>query len=207
MPIYGPRTNKLLTISFNHFHSTIICTFQFKAYKAYLQTISDGNPCKLDQSILFLKHTSRMIEFISDKYAVYQSNDIRLQYLQEALQFFIDWQKETKETKRHFLSDKLWFDLNSMILGFRYLVSFKLQKFAGSMVKPAIMNQDVVENHFSQLRSANGQNENPTYLLATATQNAVIFGQATISKKSNTGCKQKRYFTELPKENLFSRKS
>ncbi len=68
------------------------------------------------------------------------------------------------------------------------------------------MNQDVVENHFSHLRGANGQNENPTYLLATATQNSVIFGQSTISKKCNTGGSATNSFTELPKEKLFSKK-
>lgn len=147
-----------------------------------------------------------MIEFFSDKYVIYESNDIRMQHLHEALQFFRDWQEETKERKRNFLSEKLWFDLNSMVLGFCYLVRFKLQKFPGSVIKPSIMNQDIVENHFSQLRGANGQNENPTYLLATATQNSVIFGQSTISKKCNTGGTTTHSFTELPKEKLFSKK-
>ena len=68
------------------------------------------------------------------------------------------------------------------------------------------MNQDLVENHFSQLRSAIGQNENPTYLLTQGTQNSIIFGQTTISKKSNTGTSRNSSFAELPKENLFSKK-
>ena len=50
------------------------------------------------------------------------------------------------------------------------------------------MNQDVVENHFCPLRAANGQNENPTYALAEAIQNSVIFGQSATSRKSDTGC-------------------
>ena len=149
------------------------------------------------------------MDLFSDKHVIYQINDIRLQYLYEALQFFRNWYEETQASKnwKHFLSTKLWFDLNSMVLGFCFLVRMKLQRFPGSVVKPSIMNQDVVENHFSQLRAANGQNENPTYLLTESTQNSIIFGQATISKKSNTRCTRNPVFTELPKDSgLFRRK-
>jgi hypothetical protein len=96
--------------------------------------------------------------------------------------------------------------MQSMILGFITLVKVKLARFPGSVIKPAIMNQDLVENHFSQLRAANGQNENPTYLLTQGTQNLIIFGQTTVSKKSNTGTSRNSSFAELPKENLFSKK-
>ena len=94
----------------------------------------------------------------------------------------------------------------TLVLCFCYLVRFKLQRFPGSVMKACIMNQDVVENPFSQLRGANGQNKNRTYLLATATHNSVIFGQSTISKKCNTGCTTTHSYTELPKGRLFSRK-
>ena len=73
-----------------------------------------------------------------------------------------------------FLSSKLWFDLQAMILGIISLVSTKLKRFPGTTIKRAVLNQDVVENHFCQMQSANDQNENPTYLLTQATQNAVI---------------------------------
>ena len=124
-----------------------------------------------------------MVKLFADKHVIYQMNDIRLHYLCKALQFFNDLYEETQtsNSKKHFLSEKLWFDLNSMILGFCYLVCMKQRRFPGSVVKQCIINQDVVENHFSQLRAANGLNENPTYLLAEATQNSVIFGQ---TKKS-----------------------
>ena len=86
-----------------------------------------------------------------------------------------------------------------MILGIISLINIKLKRFPGTAIKPAVLNQDVVENHFCQLRSANGQNENPTYLLTQATQNSVIFGQQTISGKCNTGALVGNTFTELPK--------
>ena len=169
--------------------------------------MENGNPCKLDQSILFLMHTSRMVELFTDKYVIYHVNDIRLLHLREALKFFREWYEETlaAKAKKEFISEKLWFDLNSMILGFSQLVRIKLQCFPGSVVKPCILNQDVVENHFCQLRAANGQNENPTYALVEATQNSIIFGQTTVSRKSNTGCTRNHTFTDLPKEKLFGK--
>lgn len=55
------------------------------------------------------------------------------------------------------------------------------------MIKPAIINQDLVENHFCQIRACNGQNNNPTRRLQETTQNTVSYGQTTISRKSNAG--------------------
>ena len=148
-----------------------------------------------------------MIELFADKYVIYEVNDIRLLHLREALEFFREWYEETliAKSKKEFISEKLWFDLNSMILGFCQLVRVKLQRHPGGVIKPCILNQDVVENHFCQLRAANGQNENPTYALAEASQNSIIFGQTTISRKSNTGCTRNHTFSNLPKDKPFSR--
>ena len=57
----------------------------------------------------------------------------------------------------------------------------------------------------SQLRGANGQNENLTNLLPQGTQNSIIFGQTTISKKSNTGGIKNYTFVGLPKEKIFAK--
>ena len=85
------------------------------------------------------------------------------------------------------------------------LVREKLSRFPGSVIKPAIVNQDLVENRFSQLRGANGQNENPTYQLTQAAQNSVIFGQSIVSKKSNTGGMKSNSFVGLPNKSLFDK--
>jgi hypothetical protein len=110
------------------------------------------------------------------------------------------------DQRKEFVSSKLWFDLQSMILGFGAMVKTKLSRFPGTLIKPAIINQDVVENHFSQLRGANGQNENPTYQLAQGTQNSIIFGQTTLSKKCNTGGTTNNSFDGLPKH-IFGKTS
>ena len=181
----------------------VIC---FKAYKEHLASIEGEDPTKLDMTILFLRHTSRMVELFSDKHAIYQICDPRLQDLNDSLQFFKEWQHQAN-TGKEFVSAKLWFDLQSMILGFTALVKAKLSRFPGTSIKPAIVNQDVVENHFSQLRGANAQNENPTYQLTRGTQNSIIFGQTTISKKSNTGGVKNDSFAGLPKEKIFGKKT
>ena len=155
-------------------------------------------------SILFLRHTSRMVELFSDKHVIYHTRDTRIQDLNDSLQFFTEWQQQAT-TGKEFVSSKLWFDLQSMILGFTAMVRTKLSRFPGTLIKPAIVNQDVVENHFSQLRGANGQNENPTYQLTQGTQNSIIFGQTTISKKSNTGGMNNGSFAGLPKEKIFGK--
>ena len=176
----------------------------FKAYKEHLASIEGEDPTKLDMTILFLHHTSRMVELFTDKHAIYQICDPRLQDLNDSLQFFKEWQQQAN-TGKEFLSAKLWFDLQSMILGFTAIGKAKLSRFPGTSIKPAIANQDVVENHFSQLRGANAQNENPTYQLTRGTQNSIIFGQTTISKKSNTGGVKNDSFAGLPKEKIFGK--
>ncbi len=59
--------------------------------------------------------------------------------------------------------------------------------FPQSVIKPAIVNQDCIENHFCQVRACSGQNNNPTYNQQESTQNSIRFGQSTVSRKSNAG--------------------
>jgi len=57
-----------------------------------------------------------------------------------------------------------------------------------SSIVPNRINSDIIENVFCQQRGLyNGNNTNPTYLNYCRTMNAVILGQATISRKSNAG--------------------
>lgn len=160
--------------------------FFLQSYQAYLAGIPGSDPLSLDSTIQFLEHTSSMIELFHDRHHIYDSKDGRLRKLQMALDFFKTW-KENVQDSKEFLSDKLWFDLKSMCLGVQAMVSVKLNRFPGTSIKPAIINTDVVENHFSQLRGANAQNEHPTYLQTQYTQNAIILGQGTVSRKSNVG--------------------
>ena len=147
-----------------------------------------------------------MVELFSDKHVIHHVKDNRIVKLQGALQFFRNW-KQNASLSKEFISDKTWFDLQSMVLGFISMINTKLSRFPGSVVKPAIVNQVIIENHFSQLRGANGQNENPTYQTIQGTQNSVILDQTTISRKCNTGTAKNNSFAVLPKQKLFRRPS
>lgn len=104
-------------------------------------------------------------------------------------EFMKKWHEECQKNEelKHFVSSKLWFDIQSMCLGFCSMVATKLERFPNSVIKPAIVNQDCVENHFCQVRACNGQNNNPTFHQQQSTQNSIRFGQTTISRKSNAG--------------------
>ena len=113
--------------------------------------------------------------------------DIRLKKLNSFYSFMLDWREKSSDDNSSFISSKLWFDIQSMCLGFHALVKVKLQYFPHSCIRPAIVNQDCVENHFCQVRSCNGQNNNPTYNQQQSSQNSIRFGQTVISRKSNVG--------------------
>ena len=98
-----------------------------------------------------------------------------------------EWRETTVDNNNKFVSTKLWFDVQSVCLGFRSMVAIKTAQFPSAVIKPALVNQDGVENHFCQVRSCNGQNNNPTYLQQESAQNSIHFGQTTISRKSNVG--------------------
>jgi hypothetical protein len=145
-----------------------------------------------------------MVELFSDKHGIYHVNNNRIRALNNSLILFTEWKRQST-TGKEFVSAKLWFGIQSMILGFTSVIREKLSRFPGSVIKPAIVNQDLVENHFSQLRGANRQNENPTYQLTQRTQNFVIFGQSMVNKKSNTGGAKRSSFVDLPNKSLFGK--
>ena len=111
----------------------------------------------------------------------------RVKKLQKFYNFMLAWKEECDKDSSKFISSKLWFDIESMCLGFQAMVHIKLSKFPQTVIKPSIVNQDCVENHFCQVRACNGQNTNPTYHQQESTQNSIRFGQTVISRKSNVG--------------------
>ena len=126
-----------------------------------------------------------MIKFFNNKQSITHITDHNLKNLIGCLDFFKEWREEAID--KHFLSTKLWFDLQSMIYGFQAIVNIKLKEYPNAVIKPWIINQDVIENHFCQVRACNGQNNNPTYKLQESTQNSIRYGQTTVSSKSNAG--------------------
>lgn len=163
---------------------TLFC----QAYKGHIS--SNHGPQEADSlsaTIELLTHTSKMIALFHDKNPIRNATDVRLGELHNFLSYLQEWKSSAGNEGMKFFSYKLWFDLQSMILGFTAIVSVKLQKYPNSTIKPAIVNQDVVENHFCQVRACNGQNNHPTWRLQQNAQNTIRYGQTTISRKSNTG--------------------
>jgi hypothetical protein len=149
-------------------------------YQQHLDVIgNDGST--VVPAISLLEHTSAIVSLFNDKMFINSTNDERLTKLQKFYNVIAEWADNCKESKTSFVSDKLWFDLQSMCIGFKSLVSIKLQNFPNSVVKPAIVNQDCVENHFCQVRASYGQNNNPTFLQQQSVQNSVRFGQTVWS--------------------------
>lgn len=106
----------------------------------------------VDSTILLLSHSSKMTQLFNDKLTISSLNDKKLQELSSFLNFLNWWKTASGRDGKKFISEKLYFDLQST----------KLKAFKNATIKPAIINQDIVENHFCQVRSCNGQNNNPT---------------------------------------------
>ncbi|KAL9967256.1 hypothetical protein ACROYT_G025450 [Oculina patagonica] len=173
----------------NHLAEEVLDSKMHYLMKAYRRHITENGKdgSTLDSTIKLIEHTSSLIEFFStSKDAIQSKDDTKLQCLDRSLAYFAKWNNEvTKPTQ--FISDKLWFDLQAMIHGFKAMVNIKLTKFPNSIIKAWLVNQDCVENHFCMTRSCNGQNNNPTYRLQESSQNSIRFGTTTVSSKCNAG--------------------
>ncbi|CAH1248775.1 Hypp8406 [Branchiostoma lanceolatum] len=98
--------------------------------------------------------------------------DPRLVQLDGALQWFLDWREDVmeseyqtaKERNKAYISDKLHFDLCSMVLGYKSYVHTMTTQFPGMGLVSASTNQDALENMFGCIRASYGSNTNPTVL-------------------------------------------
>lgn len=152
-----------------------------------------GAGAELTAPMELLKNTSVLIKNFRDKRPIVDSSDDRLKQNHDAMDFFINWEKQimadqsVKKNETCLISHQTRQDIISSILGFEELCMHKLKKQSASII-PCRLNSDVIENIFCQQRTLhNGANTNPTYLGYCYSMNSVILGQATISRKSNTG--------------------
>lgn len=152
-----------------------------------------GAGAELTATMELLKNTSVLIKNFRDKRPIVDSSDDRLKQNHDAMDFFINWEKQimadqsVKKKETCLISHQTRQDIISSILGFEELCMHKLKKQSASII-PCRLNSDVIENIFCQQRTLhNGANTNPTYLGYCYSMNSVILGQATISRKSNTG--------------------
>lgn len=156
--------------------------------------MNDDDGSRLDLTIELLEVSSKMIEIFEDPKPVQSISDNRLYQIDKCFNWFHQWETSVTSTQntmsvknKMMLSDKLRFDLASMLVGFRQLSQIILNSFPGSGVVPARTNSNIIENVFCQQRGRNGQNDNPNYNQYCSTMNGIILGQRTTTKKSNTG--------------------
>lgn len=147
------------------------------------------------------------MSLFNDRLYNHSCDDQRLQKLNKFFSWMCHWASGTEGNSKSFISSKLWFDLQSMCLEFQSLVHYKMTRFPSTVIKPAIVNQDCVENHFCQIRSCNGQNDNPTFLQQQSTQNSIRLGQTTISTKSNASCTSTNMYMRPSIEGIHNKKT
>ena len=151
------------------------------------------NPSHLQSTIQLLQNTSQLIDIFRDHRPIIDTSDERLATLKKILDWFKNWEEEVnsddslKQKDTFLISHQTRSDICSLIIGFRELCIDKLRSSATTIV-PCRINSDVIENVFSQQRGLyNGNNTNPNFLTYCRTMNAIIIGQPSISRKSNTG--------------------
>lgn len=169
------------------------CLHPIRRIKETLQR--QGNAEYLDGTIEFVSMTSKIVATFADSRPISSLGDHRLALNQEVLEYMKIWETDTdlhqelSKTARgkRLLSQKLRFDISSMIIGFYEVCKIAFTRFPGSTISPFRTNSDLVENIFCQERGHNGQNSNPTYAQYAPTMNGIILGQTTTTSCSNTG--------------------
>lgn len=177
----------------NHLAEDVLNSQMLHLMELYKASQGAYNGLRLDGTIKLLKQTSIFIKNCRDSRPIVDISDDRLKQNHDSMDWFIEWEKNIKQNKtiknkeKCLISHQTREDIVSAVLGFEELCLYKLKKSNASIV-PNRINSDVVENLFCQQRTLhNGANSNPTYLGYCHSINAVILGQSSVSKKSNTG--------------------
>ena len=127
----------------------------------------------LNAVIELLEHTSPLISLFNDKTPIKTLSDERLSTLRRIAAYFEQF--SGKERVSSFTSECLY-DIQCCIHGFLELCQ-RMVKNRGQVI-PAFINSDIVENHFSHVRTLyNGSNDHPTYAIYCALQNSIILTQ------------------------------
>ena len=153
------------------------------------------NKTVLAGPIELLQKTGRMIIIFKDMRPIKNVNDERIPELMEINDWFNKWLNSTqledissKEKSKRVMSYQCHEDVQACLLGFCELCHLVLSNSKTAFVTPALINSDVIENHFCQHRATyNGANTNPTALQYRRNINAIILGQDIISNKANAG--------------------
>ena len=139
-------------------------------YKKHLQSTSRNTAAQqLTGTLTFISKTSQLVQIFTDNRPFSSLDDERFLIMRETLDWFEKWRKDIEslpyspqQRKKMFISTKCYFDVSSMILGFRRLCELSFALNPGCAVRASKTNSDIVENIFCQQRAANGSSDNPT---------------------------------------------
>jgi hypothetical protein len=186
--IYLTSENKMR----NHLAEDVLNGEMLHLMTLYQHSLGDSGH-KLDATVEMLTHTSALIRNFRDPRPITDISDDRLKENDDALKWFIKWERSVKyddgirNKEKHMISHQTREDIISSVMGFQELCNYKL-KMSNASIIPSRINSDVIENMFCQQRTLhNGANTNPTYLGYCNSVNSVILGQTSISRKSNAG--------------------
>jgi len=176
----------------NHLAEDVLDKEMLHLMQVYKSNLGESGS-SLDGTIELLRNTSIVIRNFRDPRPITDAGDERLSELHDVMEWFVKWENQIKNDtsiknkEKHLISHQTREDIVSSLLGFEELCKHKLKKSHGSII-PSRVNSDVIENLFCQQRTLhNGANSNPTYLGYCRTVNSVILGEASVSRKSNTG--------------------
>ena len=176
----------------NHLAEDVLDKEMLHLMQVYKANLGESGS-SLDSTIELLRNTSIVIRNFRDPRPITDAGDERLSELHDVMEWFVKWENQIKNDtsiknkEKHLISHQTREDIVSSLLGFEELCKHKLKKSHGSII-PSRVNSDVIENLFCQQRTLhNGANSNPTYLGYCRTVNSVILGEASVSRKSNTG--------------------
>lgn len=176
----------------NHLAEDILNSEMLHLMQVYQHSLGDMGS-DLNLTIELLKNTSVLIRNFRDPRPIIDPTDDRLNENHDVLQWFLQWEQDNradisiKNKEKSLLSLQTREDIVSCVLGFDQLSKHRLT-FSSSSIVPKRTNSDLIENMFCQQRTLyNGANTNPTYLGYCRSVNAVILGQTSISRKSNSG--------------------
>ena len=178
---YPTQTEKMR----NHLATDVLSSNMLQLMSSYQCSLEKSNT--LDSTVKLLKHTSMLVNvFCEDFKPIESSDDSRINTLLEVMNFFIHWEKQfstPKDIKKHLFSWQTRDDIISSITGIievvRKVTPLKLS------VHPGRFNSDVLENFFGQIRSQNGQNQNPGLWQFGPSTNTNILTGNTVSTHRN----------------------
>lgn len=159
-----------------------------KQYQSYL----GQKGAVLNGAVELVSQTATFIQIFRDVRPVKNTNDDRLNSLSQICKWFSDWKTSVEQSNHknkyaRIMSLQCHEDIQACGIGFIQLCKIVEDKFKSAVyICPALINSDVVENHFNQQRSTyNGANTNPNILQYSKTQNSIMLGQTNISRKGN----------------------